>query len=305
MKILLALDATPPCRFIVEEAAARPWPSDSTFFLLHVLDPFPFVKAPISLKRAQETTRAELEKLAETLTAAGWKAEFDVVLGHPRRDITKTAASWKADLVMTGSNDLSVLTRLFVGSTARAVLRDSSCSVEIVRPLASEQEVPDRRISKIVVATDGSDCSVAALCFVATRPWPKGTQAKVIALPEPFFPLGAFPYVESREIEKLNAAALKEAQKNAAAGAEILSRIGIQVSTEAAFPEDSTARVILNEAEKWGAQLIVLGSHGRRGLDRLTMGSVSEYVAFHSACSVEVIREAKSRAGNRKKGEGR
>jgi nucleotide-binding universal stress UspA family protein len=48
--------------------------------------------------------------------------------------------------------------------------------------------------------------------------------------------------------------------------------------------------MILDEAKTWGADLIVMGSHGRHGLDRLVMGSVAEAVASHAHCSVEVVR---------------
>jgi nucleotide-binding universal stress UspA family protein len=54
--------------------------------------------------------------------------------------------------------------------------------------------------------------------------------------------------------------------------------------------EERPYRVILNEAESWQADLIVVGSHGRSGFDRVVMGSVSEAVALHATCSVEVIR---------------
>jgi nucleotide-binding universal stress UspA family protein len=49
-------------------------------------------------------------------------------------------------------------------------------------------------------------------------------------------------------------------------------------------------QVILDEAERWNADLIVVGSHGRRGLTRLLLGSVSQAVAAHSGCSVEIVR---------------
>jgi Universal stress protein family len=48
--------------------------------------------------------------------------------------------------------------------------------------------------------------------------------------------------------------------------------------------------IILDEATQWGADLIVLGSHGRRGAERFLMGSISEAVAMHAHCSVEVVR---------------
>ena len=62
---------------------------------------------------------------------------------------------------------------------------------------------------KILVATDGSECSLAALRSVASRPWPEDSKFKVISIPEPFMPLGEFPQFEMKEIESLNTAAHK------------------------------------------------------------------------------------------------
>jgi nucleotide-binding universal stress UspA family protein len=302
MKILIALDATPPCAKIVEEAVNRPWPSGSVFFLLHVLDPFRFVKAPISLQRAKDAASGELRNLKKSLVDVGWKTEADVILGHPRSAIVQSAASWKADLVMLGSNDLGPVARLLLGSTAHSVLRRAPCSVEIVRPPANGKRLLAAGM-KILVATDGSEYSGIALHSVVSRPWPKGGEVKVLSVPEPFVPIGVFPYFELKEIENLNTSALKEAKKAVDAGAKILAELDAKVSTETPFPQDSPARVIVKEAQEWGAQMIVLGSHGRRGFDRLTMGSVSEHVAFHSHCSVEVIRGRRVQEKRSGKGE--
>ncbi|HKG22127.1 MAG TPA: universal stress protein, partial [Blastocatellia bacterium] len=48
--------------------------------------------------------------------------------------------------------------------------------------------------------------------------------------------------------------------------------------------------LITDEAERWGADLIVVGSHGYQGLTRLLLGSVSQAVASHAKCSVEIVR---------------
>jgi nucleotide-binding universal stress UspA family protein len=103
-------------------------------------------------------------------------------------------------------------------------------------------------------------------------------------------PLGEFPYFELKEIENLNTAAVKDAKRYAESGAAILQKAGLEASTETPLPRDSDAREIVKEAEQWGARLVILGSHGRRGFERLTLGSVSEHVALHAPCSVEVIR---------------
>ena len=56
------------------------------------------------------------------------------------------------------------------------------------------------------------------------------------------------------------------------------------------MPVGDPRSLILDTAESCGVDLIVLASHGRRGLDRFLMGSVSEAVATYARCSVEVIR---------------
>ena len=306
MKILIALDATPQCGEIVAQIASRPWPADTSFLLLHALDPFPFAKAPISLERAKKEAGTQLKNAGMRLCAGGWAREENVVLGRARQIISKTAGSWNADLVVVGSNEASALTRLLLGSTARAALRDAPCSVEIVRPCLNAEGLVRDKGMKILVASDGSEYSTLAVQSLARRPWPEGSKFRVISIPEPFMPLGEFPYFEMKEIESLNTAAVKDAKRYAESGAEILRTAGLAAESDTLLPRDSDAREIVKEAKRWQAGMIVLGSHGRRGFDRWTLGSVSEHVALHAPCSVEVIRglvlaKGKSR-GIRKKG---
>jgi nucleotide-binding universal stress UspA family protein len=54
--------------------------------------------------------------------------------------------------------------------------------------------------------------------------------------------------------------------------------------------EGDARSAILDEADSWGADLIVVGSHGRTGLKRLVLGSVAAAVVAHAHCSVEVVR---------------
>lgn len=70
----------------------------------------------------------------------------------------------------------------------------------------------------------------------------------------------------------------------------MFERAGMKVETGVTEPKDAPARAILESADSWKADVIVMGSHGRRGLDRIVLGSVSESVALHAHCSVEVVR---------------
>jgi len=90
------------------------------------------------------------------------------------------------------------------------------------------------------------------------------------------------------KLSKASEAHAKEAVEQAAA---VLRNSGLEVKTEVTEPQDSPARTILSSAELWQSDLVVMGSHGRRGFDRLVMGSVSESVAMHAHCSVEVVRQ--------------
>jgi nucleotide-binding universal stress UspA family protein len=91
-------------------------------------------------------------------------------------------------------------------------------------------------------------------------------------------------------IDELRDEAMKRAQVAIAAAMDILATAGVRVSESLSVLLKSPKEVILDEASQWGADLIVVGSHGRRGIDRFLMGSVAESVASHAGCSVEVAR---------------
>ena len=70
-----------------------------------------------------------------------------------------------------------------------------------------------------------------------------------------------------------------------------------------AVPDGPPKRVILEEAEAFGADLIVLGSHGYGAFERFLLGSVSQSVALHAKCSVEIVRRPKTQTSVGKKQE--
>ena len=307
MRVLIAMNATRDGHEIVREALARPWPMNTKFLLLHVLDPFPFTRLPFSLERAKVAARNELDSAAGELRKAEWDTTTSVILGRARDAVSRIAAAWRAHLILVGTHGGGALQRALLGGTARAVLRQSGCSVEIVRPMKKPKKGTGARATRILLATDGSEYSSAAIRAVSARAWPKGSVAKVISIPEPFVPLSQFPFFELEETERLNTSALKAAKKYAAAGADALFGADLEAISDTPFPESSYGRQIVKEAERWHADLIVVGSHGRRGFGRWSMGSVSEYVALHALCSVEVIRKPlasnkTSRKGSKKGG---
>jgi nucleotide-binding universal stress UspA family protein len=81
---------------------------------------------------------------------------------------------------------------------------------------------------------------------------------------------------------------------------ELVERVAKQLrgagfKAEIAVEVGDVRERILDSATEWRADLIVLGSHGTRGIQRFLLGSVAEFVARHAKCSVQIIRTS---AGN-------
>jgi nucleotide-binding universal stress UspA family protein len=141
---------------------------------------------------------------------------------------------------------------------------------------------------RILLATDGSSYSVAAAQSIADRPWPHGTEIRVIGVAEVTPQIVNPAYIHPDLTESPVDDRIRQAQMAVSSAEQTIKAAHLTSSTTVAVGVASEA--ILNEADAWDANRIVVGSHGRHGLDRLLIGSVSESVAIHAMCSVEVIR---------------
>lgn len=143
---------------------------------------------------------------------------------------------------------------------------------------------------KVLLAIDGSACSDAAVEEVARRPWPERSSVKVLtALEIPLPPTPEAWAIPRDYYEEMEAGLRKQGQNVVDRAVQKLSA-NKTVSVDAVLVPGSPRPVILDEAESWGADLIVLGSHGYNAWKRLLLGSVSQAVVSHAKCSVEVVR---------------
>jgi nucleotide-binding universal stress UspA family protein len=146
---------------------------------------------------------------------------------------------------------------------------------------------------KILLATDGSTFSERAVNGVASRPWPAGSEIEVLFVvqsPIPDFPDPLLVLYSGRaqtleHERKQGKATIEQAVSRLRTGGGSRS---LEITTEVL--EGSPKELIVDEAKRWGADLIVVGSHGRGAVGRLFLGSVSLAVATHAPCSVEIVR---------------
>lgn len=145
---------------------------------------------------------------------------------------------------------------------------------------------------KVLLATDGSSCSDRAVRDIAARPWPANSEVEVVTvvhtriplLPEPAFILAA-GHVEALETDRTQAPErIQRAEQCLASNANL--RVTSKVL------EGDPQKEILKEASQWAADLVVVGSHGYGLVKRHLLGSVSQAVALHAPCSVEIVRQA-------------
>lgn len=151
---------------------------------------------------------------------------------------------------------------------------------------------------RILLAIDDSKFSEGAVETVIEQRRPHSTEVRVLHVVEP--PPLLVARVGGYEPALQNASEFQKqhAEVLVAKTAELLRARSLKVTTAVEVGDPKSQ--ILDAAEEWHADLIVLGSHGRKGLNRFLMGSVSEAVARHACCSVEIVRICPANVINKK-----
>jgi nucleotide-binding universal stress UspA family protein len=142
---------------------------------------------------------------------------------------------------------------------------------------------------KILLPIDDSKFSEAAIRAVIAQAHSKDTEVRVLHVVEPPTLLVARDMTGyDSTLEAVWDEETKQAQVLVAKAAETLRSHGIKVTTSVQQGEPKS--LIIDASEEWHADLIVVGSHGRKALDRFLLGSVSDATARHARCSVEIVR---------------
>lgn len=135
---------------------------------------------------------------------------------------------------------------------------------------------------KILLAIDDSKFSDAAVQAVIAEHQPQTTQVKVLNVVDLALP------IPTSVAEGFRSEGLRHGKQVVWHTELLLKQAGYSVET--AVEEGDPESKILAAAREWNADLIVLGSHGRKGLEHFLEGSVSEAVSRRAGCSVEVVR---------------
>jgi nucleotide-binding universal stress UspA family protein len=148
------------------------------------------------------------------------------------------------------------------------------------------------RVMKILLAVDGSAYSDFAMAELIKRPWPPDSEIKVITVAEMPVTVGMGQWAilpdDLLGLEKSVNKAAQQVLDNALLKLSTIEDKTLKFSSE--LVQGPPGKAIVEEAERWGADLILMGSRGLGAWNRLLLGSVSTAVVHHAKCSVEVVR---------------
>lgn len=298
MKILLAIDSSPLSEAVISEVEARPWPAGTEVCVLTVIDSFALTYSVGYLepfmKNEDDAARLLVQEVAERLTRRDLQTTTQLSEGYPAASIVEEAEKYGADFVFVGSHGHGGFVRFLLGSVAKAVVQNAACSVEVIRRHDADHPEHNRADElqwqmRILLATDGSEFSLRAARSIAERPWPVDTEFRIASVVERAIPAADPWYAGGAVARQRNEVSAKSCEDAVSAAQEIVAQTGFK--TESAVLDGNPKKRIVEDAAEWRAHMVVVGSHGRRGLTRYLLGSVSEAVAMRAHCSVEVIRD--------------
>lgn len=297
-RVLCPVDFSETSRHASDHALAIARWYKASISALHVSSPALMsvsgLNGPADRVSDAELTRAQTETAAlfEAARAGGVRIDVLVDVGQPARQIVDRAASLPADLIVMGTHGASGFEHLLLGSVTEKVLRKAPCPVLTVPPhTRSTSTLPFRRL---LCAVDFSDSSRRGLDFAASLA--RESDAALTLLHVVEWPWHEPPAPDLRELPPDQAAALREFRRYTETSAT--ERLKTWLSAAAPERRDTATRVvhgksyveILRVAAEDGADLIVMGVHGRNVADVMIFGSTTNQVVRHATCPVLTLR---------------
>jgi nucleotide-binding universal stress UspA family protein len=291
MKVLFATDASTPAERAQRLVASIAWPDPTHIEVLYVdqamiseLD-LPTAKYASLQEHVRQRIDAYLARAKRALEGTGRTVEATLALGRAASVIVDEARRIAADVVVMGSHGHGAVATALLGSVSAEVVDQAPCPVLVARKTT---------LTKVVLATDGSDGAREAEDVVAIWPFLATLPVRVVSVAAM---LPSFALLDPAGPSMMSAEAFQQlsdevrAEHERAANETVKRLTARRVTATATLHEGYASNEIVRDAANSGADLIVIGSRGRTGVTRLLLGSVARGVLFQAPCSVLVVRQ--------------
>ena len=285
MRILVGVDWSDEAFAAVEQIGLLYRPDDVV--LVHGVDlgmlQSPIVAAATNLQGYDEFRQAmmdagrqAIERCRTLLPAETPSIRTLCEVQHPAAFILDSATAVRADLIAMGTHDHSRLTEVFAGSVSHRILLHATVPTLIVKGKA-------RPITRVLMAVEGREDAIRLHTWLTSHPFKNSVAVTILsvvpslAMVEPNVMVGFQSWSEEHK---------RQAQQVVYDTAQALAGPQFNVTTDVRMGDPVTTVCEVGNSH----DLIVVGSHGRKGLDRFLLGSVSHGIVHRAGCSVLVVR---------------
>ncbi len=285
MRILVGVDWSDEAFAAVEQIGLLYKPDDVV--LVHGVDlgmfQSPIVAGAVNLQGYEEFRQAltdagrqAIERCRTLLPAETPSIRTMCEVQHPAAFILDSAATVKADLIAVGTHDHSRMREVFVGSVSHQVLLHATIPTLIVKGKA-------RPIARILLAVEDRDDATRLHRWLTSYPFRNPVAVTILSvipslhLVNPHLMVGLEGWTEQSK---------REAEQIVHDMAEALAGPHFTVSTDVRLGDPVTTVCEVGNSH----DLIVVGSHGRKGFERFLLGGVSHAIVHRAGCSVLIIR---------------
>ncbi|HEX2639790.1 MAG TPA: universal stress protein, partial [Pyrinomonadaceae bacterium] len=274
MKILIAYDGSKCAEAAIDDLARGGMPPKGEARIVSVaevwlppqdsvendeFDSSPYVESLVKIYRESgEKAVAEAAMLAKHAegrvkkSLPGWDVKSSATYGSPAWEILEAARNFGADLVIVGSQGHSALGRFVLGSISQKVLTEAECSVRVARGSIDVDPAPER----VIIGFDGSKGAMCAVEAVASRKWHEDSEVRLVAVTEPSVPRAIGRFVAPTKTNAIGVAEMGTLwlERTAETATRRLRETG--VSAELTVRAGNPKEVLVEEAERWGADCI-------------------------------------------------
>lgn len=270
MRILVAIDDNQATQPIIDALMGTGWSDGTQMLLTTVVSEGKVARAE---KEQLASVQQELEAVASELKAVLSHCEIAAIVkeGDPREEIIALATEMRADLVLMGTNNRAV------GSVSQAVLNAAPCPVLIAKNERDDLQDVQTGFRTVLVPFDNSAYSQTSLAWLLQFKWLQNASFILLTI------VDSQPQSADDEAMAVIQETLNIAAQQLQSGLH-----SARVATRIAFGKPS--ETILEAAQELQADLLVMGSHGHTGIQKMILGSVSSEVSRRVSCSVLVVR---------------
>ncbi len=239
------------------------------------------------VEQQPKVIRAVRDQVNRIVPGAGEEVEVLLDEGSPDAGILRQAEAWRADLVVVGHGDPSGLERFLLGSVAERVVRYAHAPVLVARPNAGRV---------VLVATDLSDPSLPAIQAGAREAQLRQASRLIVlhvnqvALPGATMAfLGAMHAALPEDVIRVRRETAEGIIKDALARFDATAEVSVVAG--------DAVQEVLRSVDSLAAGLLVVGTRGRTGFERVLLGSVAERLVREASASVLAVRLRDTREG--------